>query len=114
VTKFKNRPLGPLRAKASTRSRRRYICYENCWGAKPNLDMSALGHLRRFGRTTATSGLRRGTDILRIGGHVFKRATRGHSEVGKRGPMSGLTQAPDSSTVCSLFGSGPTGWRCGA
>ena len=31
---------------------------------------SASGHSRRFGRTTATSGLPRRTDILRIGRHV--------------------------------------------
>jgi transposase len=33
---------------------------------------SASGHSRRFGRTTATSGLPRRTDILRIGAHVSK------------------------------------------
>ena len=34
--------------------------------------MTGLGHSRRFGRTTATSGLPRRTDILRIDGHVSK------------------------------------------
>jgi hypothetical protein len=34
--------------------------------------MSETGHSRRFDRTTATSGLPRRTDILRIGGHVSK------------------------------------------
>ena len=40
----------------------------------PNLvtPMSQLGHSRRFDRTTATSGLPRRTDILRISGHVLK------------------------------------------
>src|SRR5207245_1395525 len=36
------------------------------------ISMSESGHSRRFGRTTATSGLPRRTDIPRIGGHVSK------------------------------------------
>src|SRR6185503_1030487 len=35
--------------------------------SRPELENSQ-GHSRRFGRTTATSGLPRRTDILRIGG----------------------------------------------
>jgi hypothetical protein len=35
-------------------------------------NMADKGHSRRFDRITATSGLPRRTDILRIGGHVSK------------------------------------------
>ena len=43
---------------------------KSCKGARRK--MSATGHSRRFDRTTATSGLPRRTDILRISGHVSK------------------------------------------
>jgi hypothetical protein len=51
----------------------------------PAMPTSEMGQSRRFDRMTATSGLPRRTDILRVGGHVSK------VPAGDSGPAIGRT-----------------------